>query len=259
MPDIERELKHYFDMPKPDAKVNILQWWQSVRHTLPILAKVARGVLCIPAASSSSERVFSASGSIVSDKRHNLATSTTKKLTLIKCNYDYIRPYMRIMLEQDEEYKQAQAEAPKKPETPKPSTSKQQKLKFTKVMRLPTASPSASSSSTSPTPASSSSESTPPQKSRACLPPGVIVIDSTTDEEVPVVGKGKGKGKRSAPEKRKIPFDDSDTEEMLDKDNQVTKIKKRKVLTPQQIKQSLDMFLDNDDDLDDPDFDVNKN
>ena len=36
-----------------------LDWWKTHEGTLPLLAKVAKEILCIPAASSKSERVFS--------------------------------------------------------------------------------------------------------------------------------------------------------------------------------------------------------
>ncbi len=120
------------------------------------------------------------------------------------------------------------------------------------------------SSSSSPESDTSGSPPLPPQKTTPkkttpCLPPGLVVIDST-DDEVPVKGKGKGKSTAGpsktivAPEKRKHPGGDS--EARLDKDNSFTQIRKRKRLSKEEIKESIDMFDEIDNDDDDPDFNL---
>lgn len=105
MPDLERELKSYLALPPVsiDDSKKALDWWKAHRRSLPLLAELARNVLCIPVASASSERVFSASGNIITDKRHNLTPENAKKLTLIKVNYEYISNYIELQVSNPEE------------------------------------------------------------------------------------------------------------------------------------------------------------
>ena len=43
----------------------LADWWKDQRNELPLLSRVARHVLLVPASSASSERVFSTAGSNV--------------------------------------------------------------------------------------------------------------------------------------------------------------------------------------------------
>nr|XP_047128598.1 uncharacterized protein LOC124809089 isoform X1 [Hydra vulgaris] len=105
VPEIEREFESFHAMPRVEEKhkVDVLKWWKKHASTLPLLAQLARNLLCIPAASSCSERVFSASGGIINDKRHSLSTQTAKQLTLIKVNYDLVCPHMTLKIISDAE------------------------------------------------------------------------------------------------------------------------------------------------------------
>ena len=55
-------------------------------HPLPLLSYLARFVLCIPAASSKSERVFSTAGQIVTAKRASLNAEKVEDLVIMTCN-----------------------------------------------------------------------------------------------------------------------------------------------------------------------------
>lgn len=78
----------YFGHPRPTtSEIDVLQWWKTNRDLFPILADMARQVLCIPVSSSSSERVFSTAGQILSDLRQNMSTSLTTKIVFIKKNF----------------------------------------------------------------------------------------------------------------------------------------------------------------------------
>ena len=45
-----------------ENEMDVLGWWKINKFPNPKLAKLARSVLCLPASSSNSERVFSAAG-----------------------------------------------------------------------------------------------------------------------------------------------------------------------------------------------------
>ena len=81
-----REVATYEAMPDADSTTDRLMWWKSHSETFPILSKLARKILCIPAASSKSERTFSVGGNTVTSKRGRLSPLTVQALVTISCN-----------------------------------------------------------------------------------------------------------------------------------------------------------------------------
>ena len=69
-----------------DENFDLLLWWCANRQQYPILAKVARYILAIPASSAESERVFSASSNTITQKRTQLLPSNLNGLLIIKSN-----------------------------------------------------------------------------------------------------------------------------------------------------------------------------
>ena len=63
-----------------------LQWWKEHAHAFPRLTKLAKAVLCVPATSPPSERVFSASGLIASQQRASLKASNVDALVFLNKN-----------------------------------------------------------------------------------------------------------------------------------------------------------------------------
>ncbi|RXN17445.1 Zinc finger BED domain-containing [Labeo rohita] len=51
---------------------DILSFWQSQSIAFPVLAKVSKMILCIPATSASSERTFSTAGRVLESRRNRL-------------------------------------------------------------------------------------------------------------------------------------------------------------------------------------------
>ena len=62
------------------------RFWKVKATLFPLLSYLARFVLCIPAASSKSERVFSAAGQIVTAKRASLNPEKVEDLVIMTCN-----------------------------------------------------------------------------------------------------------------------------------------------------------------------------
>lgn len=77
------EVTRYTEMAVMDNEVEILDWWKINKTSFPKLAKLARSVLCIPASSSSSERVFSAAGRTISQRRTALKPSTVDAIIFL--------------------------------------------------------------------------------------------------------------------------------------------------------------------------------
>lgn len=64
--------------------VDPLAWWKSNSHLYPLMARLAKRTLCIPAASASSERLFSTAGNVVTKKRVRLDPSMASTLVFLK-------------------------------------------------------------------------------------------------------------------------------------------------------------------------------
>ncbi|XP_065674180.1 zinc finger BED domain-containing protein 4-like [Hydra vulgaris] len=65
---------------------NILQYWNNQQNKFPYLTRLARKMLCIPASSSTSERVFSTAGNILTERRTCLSIDNIEMLVFMKEN-----------------------------------------------------------------------------------------------------------------------------------------------------------------------------
>ncbi|XP_035984201.1 zinc finger BED domain-containing protein 1-like isoform X1 [Fundulus heteroclitus] len=83
---IELELSMYLQTPGPDSEADPLVWWKQHELNFPLVARLAKKYLCIPATSSSSERAFSVSGNIVTCKRSCLKPNTVDQLVFLALN-----------------------------------------------------------------------------------------------------------------------------------------------------------------------------
>ncbi|CAN0023281.1 unnamed protein product, partial [Phaeothamnion confervicola] len=63
---------------------NPLLWWREQEMELPNLAKLARRVLCIPATSVPSERLFSVAGRTVTQRQNRLSHESAEGLIYLK-------------------------------------------------------------------------------------------------------------------------------------------------------------------------------
>ena len=90
---IEMEKYELFSLQSKDC--DILLWWKQHDNVLPLLSKIAKRVLTIPASSAKSERVFSTGGNVVTAKRNRLAPKKVEALVLIKENKDKVDAFKR--------------------------------------------------------------------------------------------------------------------------------------------------------------------
>ena len=72
----------YFGEHPLSKKENPLTWWKKNAAHYPTLAKLAKSLLCIPATSTPSERLFSAAGNIASKKGASLSPEHVDMLTI---------------------------------------------------------------------------------------------------------------------------------------------------------------------------------
>ena len=67
-----------------DNIVDVLKWWKEHEHKYPILSKIARDYLCIPASSACVESIFSIAGNIVHPNRNRLEPKSIRYLITLK-------------------------------------------------------------------------------------------------------------------------------------------------------------------------------
>ena len=80
---LKKEMSTYENLPACDSSVEVLNWWRNHKTMLPLLSKLARKYLGIPATSTQSERVFSAGGRVCSSSRTSLETGKVESLLLL--------------------------------------------------------------------------------------------------------------------------------------------------------------------------------
>ena len=72
--------------PGLDEEEDPLMWWKAHEFDYPMLARVVKKYLCVPATSTPSERLFSKSGQVVSPQRASLNPETVQMLVFLSNN-----------------------------------------------------------------------------------------------------------------------------------------------------------------------------
>jgi len=70
-----------------DHQHDVLEYWQKAGKNMPVLSVVARKFLAVTATSVASERLFSKTGYIISDRRALLKPNKVQDLTFLNCNW----------------------------------------------------------------------------------------------------------------------------------------------------------------------------
>jgi hypothetical protein len=78
------ETTRYLCEPCIDLDENPLDWWKANEHRYPIIAKMARDFLAIPASSVPSEQLFSQAGDVITKKRNPLLDQSSSAVLLLK-------------------------------------------------------------------------------------------------------------------------------------------------------------------------------
>ena len=80
------EWQVYIKVPGCDRKGDPLAWWALNERSFPLLSRVARQLLAVPASSGSSERVFWRLGRVCAEDRVRMKAETADILTFIGFN-----------------------------------------------------------------------------------------------------------------------------------------------------------------------------
>eukprot|EP00117_Sycon_ciliatum_P037803 scpid87563/ scgid28199/ len=83
---MKKEVEAYFSETPAPSSTDPLQWWRLNECRFPHIAEIAKAVLCTPATSVPSERVFSAVGHIVSKRRAGFSEENVEALIFLQQN-----------------------------------------------------------------------------------------------------------------------------------------------------------------------------
>ena len=86
-------MKAYEALADERLGVDMLLWWKNHSDMFPLLSFLTRIVFAVSAASSKSERVFSAAGLVVSAMRARLSPDKVEDLLTIKLNLALLKEY----------------------------------------------------------------------------------------------------------------------------------------------------------------------
>lgn len=92
----EIEIDNYINemiTPIAPESIDVYQWWRTNQHSFPILSRMARKYLSIPATSVPSERLFSDAGNQVTSKRTRLSPKVVSQLLFVKRNSLYCKTW----------------------------------------------------------------------------------------------------------------------------------------------------------------------
>ena len=81
---VESEYIKWMKQQLMKRDTNIFKYWASKEYEFPIIARIARDHLVIPATSVALECVFSVGGDIVTKKRNRLGASNTRRLLCLR-------------------------------------------------------------------------------------------------------------------------------------------------------------------------------
>lgn len=77
------EFNQYIKCDVIERKADVLEWWLEHRVDFPNLAILARKYLAIPATEASSERLFSAAGNVLTDRRSKMSSDSLEQLVFL--------------------------------------------------------------------------------------------------------------------------------------------------------------------------------
>lgn len=85
-PSLANQVTCYFSAPCIAMSENPCVWWKENQHVYNLIAAVARRYLGIPATEVESERIFSTSGNVVSERRRSLNQEHISELVFLHQN-----------------------------------------------------------------------------------------------------------------------------------------------------------------------------
>ena len=92
---VDKELIRYCNGPKLERVKDPLEWWAAHESKYPSLALLARNVLCIPATSAPTERLFSYAGLTIADNRANLLPGNVAEIIYLRVAWQKVENLLK--------------------------------------------------------------------------------------------------------------------------------------------------------------------
>jgi hypothetical protein len=89
-PQSSDEVEEYLKEDKIKFSQDPFEWWANKKSKYPILSRLARIYLAVPATSTSSERLFSDAGNLLTAKRSRMNSEFFKRIMFLKRNMSKI-------------------------------------------------------------------------------------------------------------------------------------------------------------------------
>lgn len=92
---LREEINEYFASAKSCSwDTEVLKWWGINENNFPVVAKLARLILAIPATSAAAESAFSISSCVITAKRSRISPFKASQILFVHDNYDLINKYL---------------------------------------------------------------------------------------------------------------------------------------------------------------------
>lgn len=85
---LEFELARFINIHEPQP--DVLDFWRTEEANYPMMAAVAKVLLCKPATSAASESAFYVAGALISSRRASIEPLRARKILFIHDNYDLL-------------------------------------------------------------------------------------------------------------------------------------------------------------------------
>ena len=85
---VRKEIKNYINLPKPDSKINVIDYWKQNKEKFPVIYDIFLQHHFVPGSSTSSERNFSDCGEQIWDRRNRISTETVEAIMFLYENHE---------------------------------------------------------------------------------------------------------------------------------------------------------------------------
>nr|GLL33518.1 zinc finger BED domain-containing protein RICESLEEPER 2-like [Ipomoea trifida] len=99
--ELDKYIAEQLENGGEDDEFDILNWWKTNAHRLPILASIARDILAIPISTVASESAFSTGGRVLDTYRSSL---TPRVVQALICTQDWLRNETEDSIDGEIEY-----------------------------------------------------------------------------------------------------------------------------------------------------------
>jgi hypothetical protein len=83
------EINEYFNLAQEPERTDVINWWKTHENSFLCLSNFAFDILCIPATSVPSERIFSKAGDLITKKRNKLSENSIRSVMCLSSFNSY--------------------------------------------------------------------------------------------------------------------------------------------------------------------------